>query len=597
MSKRSGRLRWASFVCAALLILAATVRADDFATVAERSDYRLTASYNETVAYARKLDSASTWIHVDTFGVSPQGRPLLYLVASKDGAFTPAAAKTTGKTILLVQNGIHSGEIAGKEACFALLRDMVINKSKAALLDHVIVVVIPIFNVDGHENNARDTRTNQDGPENAGFRVTAQLYNLNRDYLKADTPEMRAWLRLWRAWMPDFFIDDHITDGMDWQYEIAYTIPWHQNDAPQIVAWTRDQFEPDVKNRVEQAGYHMFPYAFSMGKTILSGLTTFVPTPRFSNGYTSLWNRPGMLIEIHSLKDFKTRVLSNYAVLDAVLENLNQTGASLKRAIAAADSITLAGLTDPYPLTFRRTGDSVMVDLLSYEFDTVSSPITRGDYIRYDRNHPKTYRLPYRDVFEPAASVVPPHAYLIPREWTEQIEHLKWQGIRLDTLVAPFTATVERYFFDSLKWADEPYEGHFRVSYEITPHDTTMTFPAGTYVIDMRQPAAKVAIHTLEPQGPDALVRWGYWQQVFERKEYIEDYTIDPLAQQMIAQDPDLRAAFEAKVASDTAFANNPRARRMFFYERSPYFETQLNWYPVVRFMGDLPRVAPVAAP
>jgi len=594
MSGYRRQLRCFGFVLACALTLCGAVHADDFATVAERSGYRLTASYNETVAYARKLDSASTWVHVDTFGISPQGRSLYYLVASKDGAFKPAAAKAANKTVVLVQNGIHAGEIAGKEACFALLRDMVINKSKAALLDNVIFVVIPIFNVDGHENNARDTRTNQEGPENAGFRVTAQLYNLNRDYLKADAPEMRAWLRLWQAWLPDFFIDDHITDGMDWQYEISYAIPWYQNDAPQIVTWSRNQFEPDVRKRVEQLGYNMFPYAYSMGRTVLSGLGTFVYPPRFSNGYTALWNRPGMLIEIHSLKDFKTRVLSNYAALVAVLENLNVTGVSLKLAIAEADSMTTAGLTKPYPLTFKSTHDSVLVDLLSYEFDTVSSPVTKGEFIHYDRSHPKTYHLPYYNGFEPDVSVIPPRAYLIPREWTEQIEHLKRQGIRLDTLVAPLTAAVERYHFDSLKWATEPYEGHFRVQYQLTTQETTLTFPSGTVVVDMHQPAAKVAIHALEPKAPDALVRWGYWQQIFERKEYIEDYTVDPLAEDMLARDPGLKTEFEAKLAEDTAFANSPRARRLFFYERSPYFETQLNWYPVVRFMGQLPTVTPM---
>lgn len=594
MSGHRRQLRWLSLVFACALSVGRLAHADDFATIAERSDYRLTASYNETVAYARKLDSASSWVHLDTFGVSPQGRSLVYLVASKDGAFTPAAARATGKTVVLVQNGIHAGEIAGKEACFALLRDMVINKSKAALLDNVIFVVIPIFNVDGHENNARDTRTNQEGPENAGFRVTAQLYNLNRDYLKADAPEMRAWLRLWQAWLPDFFIDDHITDGMDWQYAISYTIPWFQNDAPQIVAWTRDQFEPDVLQRVEASGYHMFPYAYTMGRTVLSGLGTFVYPPRFSNGYTALWNRAGMLIEIHSLKDFRTRVLSNYATLVAVLENLNKTGAALQRAIAAADSITVAGLTDPYPLTFKSMDDSVMVDYLGYEFDTVSSAITNGDYIHYDRNRPKTYRLPYKNRFAPDITVTPPCAYLIPREWTDQAERLKWQGITLDTLTAPFTTAVERYHFDSVKWATEPYEGHFRAQYQVTTQETTLTFPTGTVVVDMQQPAAKVAMHQLEPQAPDALVRWGYWDQIFEQKEYIEDYTVDPLAEEMLARDPDLKAEFEARLAADTAFANSPRARRSFFFRRSPYFETQLNWYPVVRFMGQLPEVAPL---
>jgi len=568
--------------------------AEDFATVAEKTDYRLTASYAETVDYLRRLEAASPWVKLTVFGKSPQGRDLHCFIVSRERAFTPADAKKTGKVIVLIQNGIHSGEIDGKDACLALLREICITKERASLLDSAILLVIPIFNVDGHENNARDTRANQDGPENSGFRTTAQLFNLNRDYMKADAPEMRAWLSLWRAWMPDFFIDNHVSDGGDWQYLIQYTMPWHPNAAPSLRAWTRTYFDPDVMAHAAQVGVKVFPYAFFRGGSVDEGVSSYVENPRFSTGYTALWNRPGLLVETHSLDSYRTRVLGNHAFMVAVLENLNRNAASLKQAIAVADSATIAGLTDPVPFRFQSDGDSVMIDFAGYAFDSVKSVASGQYYPVWDRSRPTVWRIPYFGTFKPRVQVTPPRAYLIPREWTEPIARLRAHGVRLDTLRLSWPGRVEMYHLDSVEWAGESFESHLSATYRATGHDTTVTFPAGTIVIDLRQPAAKVAIHLLEPQSPDALVAWGLWNSIFEQKEYIEDYVIDPLADSMLAHDPELRATFEAKLAADSSFAKNPWARRGFFSKRTRYSETQIGWYPVARLLGPIPPTDPL---
>ena len=578
------------------LILHATILpATDFTTPAERSEYRLTATYEETVEYFQRLEKASDWVKLTQFGTSPQGRALHLVIVSSEKAFTPEAARKSGKVIALVQNSIHAGEMDGTDASMALVRDIAVTRERAALLDSVILLVIPIFNVDGHENTVHYTRPNQDGPQNAGFRSTSQWLNLNRDYMKADTPEMRAWLAMWQRWMPDLFVDDHISDGADWQYTVAYTVPWHPNAPESIREWTRSIFDPDVKRQVEKAGYLTFPYAFLRGNTLSSGVATYVDSPRLSTGYTILWNRPGVLVEMHSLKDFRTRVLGNYAVLTATLDNLNHNATSLKRAIALADAQTLAGLTEPYALSFRPDGDSVMVDFAGYEYDTLHSDATNGDYPKYHHDRPQVWRVPYFGTFKPRVTVTPPRAYLIPKEWNEQIERLRWHGIHLDTLTRPLTARIEQYYLDSLKWSGSSYEGHLQPRYKPVVHETTATFPAGTVVVDLHQRAAKVAIQALEPQGQDSWVAWGLWNTIFERKEYIEDYVIDPLADSLLASDSRLKDEFEARLKSDTTFAKSTDARRQFFYERSRFVETQVGWYPVARLLGQMPSVAPMA--
>jgi hypothetical protein len=568
--------------------------AADFTTPAERAQYQRTATYDETVDYFQRLEKASGWVKLTQFGTSPQGRALNLVIVSSDKAFTPEKARKTGKVILLVQNSIHAGEVDGTDASMALVRDIAVTKERATLLDSVILLIIPIFNVDGHENTARFTRPNQDGPENAGFRATAQLLNLNRDYLKADTPEMRAWLAMWHQWMPDFFVDDHISDGADWQYTVCYTVPVHPNAPESIREWTRTIYDPDVKGQVERAGYKTFPYAFLRGGNLQAGVSTYVDSPRLSTGYTILWNRPGVLIEMHSLKDFRTRVLGNYAMLAATLDNLNHNATSLKRAIAQADSQTAAGLTDAYPLSFRPDGDSVMVDFAGYEYDTLHSDATDGRYPRYRHDKPRTWRIPYFGTFKPRVTVVPPRAYLIPCEWNEQIDRLHLHGIHLDSLTGPLTAKVERYYLDSLKWSPAPYENHIQPRYRAVVHETTMTFPSGTVIVDLHQPGAKVAIQALEPQGSDSWVAWGLWNTIFERKEYIEDYVIDPLADSMLTADPKLKADFDSRLKSDTTFAKSVDARRQFFYERSRFAETQVNWYPVARLLDSIPVVTPI---
>lgn len=594
MNKCRRRTGWSIFFLMVLNVWICPLRAatDDFATVAEKTDYHLTPTYDETTEYLERLDSASDWVKLTQYGISPQGRPMHLLIVSKDGAFTPETAHKTDKVIALVQNGIHSGEIDGKDACLALVRDMVITKKKAPLLDNVILLVIPIFNLDGHENRLTYTRPNQDGPENAGFRVTAQLLNLNRDYLKADAPEMQAWLANWQAWMPDFFVDDHVTDGADWQYTVTYSAPWYQNTAAPVRRWVLNNFDAYVTKHMDDAGYKIFPYAYPRGGDFAKGVSTYPMSPRFSNGYTDLWNRPGVLVEMHSLKDYRTRVQGNYAMLEAMLAVLNRDASQIRTAIAEADAETEAGLTDWYPLTLRPDGDSVMIDFYGYADDTVLSAASGSTYLKSHHDKPIILRIPYFRSFIARDSIMPPRAYLIPREWNEQIERLHMHGVRIDTLTAPLTAQVELYHLDSVKFSESSYEGHQRASYQTAMRESTVTYPAGTAVVDMHQRAAKIAIHALEPKGPDSFVAWGMWNTVLEQKEYIEAYMIDPIADSMLANNPAIRTEFIRKL-HDSKFAGDPDARREFFYDRTKYAERTLGWYPVARLMGALPNVAP----
>jgi len=512
----------------------------------------------------------------------------MYLaVLSKDRAFTPEQAAQTGKPIVFVQNGIHPGEICGKEASLALMRDILITKKHKKLLDNVILLVLPVFNVDGHENTSPYNRANQLGPAMTGFRATAQRLNLNRDYLKADSPEMQAWTLMFTAWRPHLLIDNHVTDGADHQYAITYTISSHENAPAVIRRWTTQEFMPAVTERLNKAGHEISPYVILKGEDLSFGLRSFVDIPRFSTGYAIIHNRPGMLVEMHMLKDFRTRVEGNYALMWAVLEELNKNPTALVDAVRRAEEETVAGLTEPYPLRFKNSGDSVMVEFLGYEYEYVESEIAGTKWVRYHPDKPMTMNIPYFNTSVVTEAVIPPKYYLIPREWQEQIELLALNGVDILRLTEPLTVEVEMYRLTNPEWSKRSYESHVRVSYDSETKIVTRTFPAGTAVVPNKQPAAKVAMQLLEPKGPDSFVAWGFFNTIFERKEYIEEFAVEKLAQEMLADDAELKAEFEAKLDADSTFRDSPHDRWYFFYRQSPYFEEGLNLYPVARLMTE----------
>ncbi|HYG81214.1 MAG TPA: M14 family metallopeptidase, partial [Pyrinomonadaceae bacterium] len=314
----------------------------EWQTRAEKTDYRETPRYDETVAFARKLDDASPLIRYAGFGRSGEGRELPLLVAAAGNDFTPQAARRAGKAVVLIQACIHAGESDGKDAGLALLRDIAVTKTRAGLLDRVVVLFIPIYNTDGHERFGPFNRINQNGPAEMGWRTTSANLNLNRDYMKADAPETRAWLKLWAEWNPDLLVDCHVTDGADFRYNITY-IYEHQQHAPApVLAWMREAFDGRIFPATEGEGNLLAQYmTFRDNRDLTKGIDGFVMPPRFSTGYTTVRNRPGLTIETHMLKDYRSRVRGTYDLLRFTLEEINRNTGKLLSAVREADELAV----------------------------------------------------------------------------------------------------------------------------------------------------------------------------------------------------------------------------------------------------------------
>jgi hypothetical protein len=562
----------------------ATVATQDstWLTDHELSGNLRTPRFEATVAYCERLAAASAQLHFTRFGESPQGRPLPLLVADRQGNFTPEAVHGTRNAVVLVQACIHAGECCGKDAGLRLLRDLTVTNLYPDLLAKVTVLFIPIFNVDGHERFGPHNRINQNGPVEMGWRATAQNLNLNRDFLKADTPEMQAWLRLVQLWQPDFFIDTHSTDGADFQYAITYAMETHGSMHPAVTEWTRN-YLARLEPAMAAAGFPISPYVMLRDwHDVRSGIDSWVALPRFSQGYLALHDVPGLLVEAHMLKPYPVRVEGVYQTLLQTLRILAEENSALKQARATAREEMLSPKfrEQPLPLRFAVTDAFRTIDFLGVACDIVDSELSGGKWHRYGEE-PVVYQIPYYDQQEAQVFADLPQAYIVPPEWEQVIARLRWHGVQVKQLQEPIRLEVRSYRLREISWREQPYEGRHPVTFQTDEIQTEREYPAGSAVIDIRQPAVKVAAHCLEPHAPDSFLYWGFFDAVCSRVEYFESYVMEDMARDMLAADPSLRVKFEQKKATDAEFAASPRAILNWFYERSPYVDARYRIYPV----------------
>lgn len=557
-------------------------------TEAERSGFVRTGRYAEVIAlcdaFAQRYPDAVRCID---FGTTPEGRPMKALVASRRGAFTPAQAKAAGLPVLLVQGGIHAGEIDGKDAGFLALREVLDGQAAKGALDKLVLVFVPVFNIDGHERFGRWNRPNQVGPEAMGWRVTAQNFNLNRDYVKADAPEMQAMLALENAWDPIATIDLHVTDGAKFRHDVSIQVePLHAGD--ESLRGAGLQLRDGTLARLRKRGSLPVPFypSFVESDDPTSGFADGVAPPRFSTGYFLLRNRLAMLVETHSWKDYATRVKITRDAVLAVLDLTAAHGTEWRRLADAADTraATLGG--DAVPLTWKATDKVRTIDFLGYAYTRTPSEVSGALMTRYDDKTPQVWKLPLRDEIVPSLVITAPKAgYVVPAAWAGLVAaKLQQHGIAFSHLDAAHPALAVQAFRDETPtFSAAPTESHQRLTVEGAWAPETRNVGAGALFVPIAQPKARLLMSLLEPQAPDSLLAWGEFNNAFEQKEYMEDYVAEDVAREMLARDPALKAAFEQKLKDDPTFAADPAARLAFFYRRHSAWDERFGLYPVLR--------------
>ncbi len=562
------------------------VAADDpWITPSERTNLTQTPRYDETVAWLRRLVDAAPELHMVSLGQSHEGRDVWMVIASREGAQTAAQLALTGRPTLLAQAGIHAGEIDGKDAGLMLLRDMTVGQRETSLLDQTNFLFVPIFNVDGHERFSAYGRVNQRGPAELGWRTNRRNLNLNRDYSKLDTPEMQAMVRAIREYEPDLYLDLHVTDGVDYQYDITYGYHGDHAWSPNISRWLDEHYRPTVDRALTDQGHVPGPLIFGVnGRDISAGIYDWTGSPRFSNSYGDARHLPTVLLENHSLKPYDQRVLGTYVFLRASMRSLAKYHADLTKATSADQSRRPRELA----LSWQTAPDLVpeTIAFRGIESRTELSPVSGAPVVRWT-GRPVTIQAPVVTSDHATTRANRPSGYVVPASWPLVAERMAIHGIVMEQVTEARAFDVEVIRLPEASLDDAPFEGHARVTpgaLAVTREDRT--YPAGSWFISCDQPLGDLAMLLLEPESPDSFLQWGFFLEILQRTEYFEAYALEPMAQAMLDSDPKLAVEFQQKLLNDSAFAGNARARLEWFYERTPYYDQEYRVYPVGRVMS-----------
>ncbi|MFN3382552.1 MAG: M14 family zinc carboxypeptidase [Runella zeae] len=541
----------------------------------ETSQGKETATYDEVIRFYQDLDKKYDQATLIQVGTTDIGKPLHLFVMSANKIFKPQADKVT----ILVNNGIHPGEPEGIDASMMWVRELL---AKKTLPSNVVLCVVPVYNVDGMLNRGV-SRINQNGPNSYGFRANSRNYDLNRDFIKTDSKNSESWQKMFHTWKPHLIVDTHTSNGADYQHAVTYFPTQKDKFHPLVSEFFTKQFKPQLDGLLTKASFDPVPYVNAFGATPESGYNGFNDTPRYSSGYSSLFNCETFVVELHMLKDYPTRVKGTYAFLEATLQLSTQYAASLIKNKQKADEAIASQAI--FPLSWkldRNVADSITFKGFGAKYKP--SEVSGLNRLYYDRSETFTKRIPFFDHYVPDITIEKPKAYIIPQSWARVIELLKINGVKLEPLPKDISMEVEAYYIEDYKSPTKPYEGHYiHTGVVLRKEKQTLPFYKGDYIIYTNQPSNRYILETLEPQGPDSFFAWNFFDSVLGQKEHFSAYVFEDVAADLLRKDAVLKEKLEERKKKDEAFAKSGAAQLEFIYRNSPYSERSYLRYPVYR--------------
>ena len=557
------------------------VAQNKFVTPFEKGNGNQSTTYEECISFYEALDEAYSTIKMVQKGTTDSGKPLYLVLYSNDGQFDYDDKNLNKKAIILINNGIHPGEPDGIDASMMLMRDLAMGKIKAA--KNTFIAVIPVYNVGGMLNRNSHSRANQNGPEEYGFRGNGRNYDLNRDFIKSDTKNSRSFQQLFSELKPDLFLDNHCSNGADYQYTFTCIATQHERLGNQLGNFFINDLYPTIVKDMQHKKIDVVPYVNVHITTPDNGFEQFTDTPRYATGYTTLFHTLGFVPETHMLKAYNERVKVTYEFMTSSIKYANENVSKIKQMRLDAMKDFQPGMKYPLDWTIDSTKVSY-IDFKGFKGDYKASAISGKDRLYYDRSKPFTKKIPFYGAYKPSKNITIPSAYIIPQSQWQVLDLLQLNGINYAQLQKDTLIEVESYKIESYKTSNSAYEGHYsHYNTKVSKSIQKVKFYSGDYVFSTKQTGVKYLLETLEPEAVDSYFNWNFFDPILQQKEYFSSYVFEDLAKDFLTENPKIKAELELKKLEDKAFAENGAAQLDWVYRQSPYYEKAHLHYPVYR--------------
>jgi hypothetical protein len=541
-------------------------------------------TYEQLIQTYEGLAQQSEFVKLTAAGKSDVGKAIHVVVVSKDGISTKDQARKGGKSILLINNGIHAGEVCGIEASAALVKklsdpDHELHK----MLDSVVVLIIPVYNVGGMLNRGSYSRVNQNGPEEHGFRGNAKNLDLNRDFIKLDSRNAKTFTQIFRTWDPDIFVDTHTTNGSDHQYTLTLINTQKDKLSPVLSEFVENEMLPSFYQSMRKKSMDMIPYVYNYKSSPDEGIKSFLETPRYSSGYASLFDCFSFITEAHVYKPFKQRVQHTLGLLETVVSYSAENSTTIQRKRKQAKQLTKT----QNQFTIQWELDTTKFEKISfngYTAEVRKSELTGQEMMFYNRDKPFTKTIEYYNSFKPKVKVVKPKYYVVPQAYDQVVDRLKLNKVKLRQLGQDSVIEAQVYYIEYFKSPKTPYEAHFLHSdVEVLKKKEQIQLYEGDYLIQVNQEENRYIVETLEPQSVDGFFAWNFFEGILQQKEWFSEYAFEPKALQFLRENPEVKKEYEKKKEEDESFAKDSWAQLYYIYKKSPHYETTVNRFPVYR--------------
>ncbi|MEP6260864.1 MAG: M14 family metallopeptidase [Gillisia sp.] len=552
----------------------------NFETVFESSKGKETATYRQIIDFYEQLEEAYPTIKLQKYGETDSGEPLHLAIYSAGEDFDLDKIRENN-TIVFINNGIHPGESDGIDATMLLFRNLAMDSLPSP--KNTILVTIPVYNIGGALNRNSTSRTNQNGPLEYGFRGNARNYDLNRDFIKADTKNTKSFAEIFHTVSPDIFIDTHVSNGADYQYTLTHLFTQHNKLGGELGEYLEKRMIPSFTKSLWEHDWEITPYVNVFNDVPDKGFNQFLDTPRYSTGYATLWNTLGVMIETHMLKPYKVRVEGTYRALLSLVNVSERDWSTIKDLRARAQRKYLTERY--YPVNFKVDSSNISrIKFKGYEGESITSEVTGSKRLKYNRDQPYEKEIDYYNNYIPQERIEIPRAYVIPQGWWNVLNVLRDNKIEMTPFNRDTIMEVEVYRIEDYSTSTDTYEGHYQhYNTTVTKTIESVPFRKGDIYIKTFQPGVRYLLETLEPITTDSFFNWNFFDAILQQKEGFSSYVFEDEAYKMLEEDPALKEEFQELKRKDPAFSRNSYEQLNWIYKKSPNYESSHLRYPVFR--------------